>query len=118
MWATTRHLWGVGWIAKKYTLAERDGYFHDAGAPVCWSREKKCSALMPRKIRQLKADLRRVGSVQVAQEGSHTKWKHALVPDKEVVLAGHDGDDARFYQEKAVRELLDLIARARQGGHT
>ena len=70
---------------------------------------------MPRKIRQLKADLRKAGTIQVSQEGSHTKWKHALVPDKEVVIAGHDGDDARPYQEKQVRELLDRIARARQG---
>lgn len=70
---------------------------------------------MPRKVRQLKADLRKAGAIQVSQEGSHTKWKHALVPDKEVVIAGHDGDDARAYQEKEVRELLDHIARARQG---
>jgi predicted RNA binding protein YcfA (HicA-like mRNA interferase family) len=35
---------------------------------------------MPRKIRQLKTDLRRAGAVQVSQEGSHTKWKHPFVP--------------------------------------
>jgi predicted RNA binding protein YcfA (HicA-like mRNA interferase family) len=73
---------------------------------------------MPRKIRQLKADLRKAGATQVSQVGSHTKWKHTLVPDKEVVIAGHDGDDAHSYQEKAVRELLDHIARAQEGGRT
>jgi hypothetical protein len=71
---------------------------------------------MPRKIRQLKADLRQAGASQVSQERSHTKWKHPLVPDKEVVIAGHDGDDAHPYQEKAVRDLLDRVARVRQGG--
>ena len=49
---------------------------------------------MPRKIRQLKADLRRAGAHQVAQESSHTKWKHPLVPGALVELSGDDGDDA------------------------
>jgi len=47
---------------------------------------------MPRKIRQLKANLRRAGARQVAQEGSHTKWKHPLVPGTLVELSGDDGE--------------------------
>ena len=69
---------------------------------------------MPRKIRQLKTDLRKVGAYQVSQEGSHTKWKHPLVPASMLVLSGHDGDDAKPYQEKAVRDLLREIAEARR----
>lgn len=69
---------------------------------------------MPRKIRQLKADLRKIGAYRVSQEGSHTKWKHALVPASTLVLSGHDGDDAKPYQEKAVRDLLREIAEARR----
>ena len=34
---------------------------------------------MPRKIRQLKADLRQVGAYQVSQEGSHTSGNILLL---------------------------------------
>jgi hypothetical protein len=67
---------------------------------------------MPRKIRQLKADLRKVEAYQISQEGSHTKWKHPLVSSVTVILSGHDGDDAKPYQEKAVRDLLREVAEA------
>ena len=43
---------------------------------------------MPRKIRQLKADLRKAGAYQASQEGSHTKWKHPLVPESLLILSG------------------------------
>lgn len=69
---------------------------------------------MPRKIRQLKADLRKIGAYQVSQEGSHTKWKHSLVSSSTLILSGHDGDAAKPYQEKAVRDLLREIAEARR----
>jgi hypothetical protein len=68
---------------------------------------------MPRKIRQLKADLRRAGFVERKGrgKGSHTMWEHARLPEITVVLAGRDGDDADHYQEKQIREA---IARAQQ----
>ena len=69
---------------------------------------------MPRKIWQLKADLRRAGAYQVSQEGSHSKWKHPLVPASTLIISGHDGDDAKLYQEKAVRDLLRQIEEARR----
>jgi predicted RNA binding protein YcfA (HicA-like mRNA interferase family) len=69
---------------------------------------------MPRKIRQLKADLRQVGAYQVSQEGSHSKWKHSSDPKITVILSGHDGDDAKPYQEKAVREFLLHIAKGKR----
>ena len=59
---------------------------------------------MPRKIRHLKADLRKAGAFQVSQEGSHTKWKHPLVPTSTLILSGHDGDDAKPYQEARARK--------------
>ena len=73
---------------------------------------------MPRKIRQLKTDLRRAGVSQGSQEGSHTKWKHPLVPASMLILSGHDGDDAKPYQEKAVRDLLRQIAEARRSAES
>jgi predicted RNA binding protein YcfA (HicA-like mRNA interferase family) len=70
---------------------------------------------MPRKIRQLKSDLRKIGAYQVSQEGSHTKWKHPLVSSVTLILSGHDGNDAKPYQEKAVRDLLREVSKARRG---
>ena len=69
---------------------------------------------MPRKIRQLKADLRKIGAYQVSQEGSHTKWKHPLVSSITIILSGHDGDDAKPYQEKAVRDLFREVSKAKR----
>jgi predicted RNA binding protein YcfA (HicA-like mRNA interferase family) len=62
---------------------------------------------MPRKIRELRADLRKAGYRQVkgGGKGSHTKWRHPLVPGS-VTVAGNDGDDAKRYQEDDVREAL------------
>ncbi len=68
---------------------------------------------MPRKIRQLKANLQKMGAYRISQEGSHTKWKHPLVPTS-LVLSGHDGDDAKPYQEKSVQNWLQQIARAKK----
>jgi predicted RNA binding protein YcfA (HicA-like mRNA interferase family) len=71
---------------------------------------------MPRKVRQLRADLRRVGWSIVRQAGSHQIWKHPLLPGVEVNLAGQDGADAHRYQERDVREAVRL-AREAQRGH-
>jgi predicted RNA binding protein YcfA (HicA-like mRNA interferase family) len=66
---------------------------------------------MPRKIRQLKADLRSAGFLELPGRGrgSHTMWQHPNVPDAEVILAGKDGEDAKNYQE---RDVLRAIRRA------
>jgi hypothetical protein len=63
---------------------------------------------MPRKIRQLRADLRRAGYEELPRrgKGSHTVWGHPLVPDLQPTIAGRDGDDAKPYQERAVRDAL------------
>ena len=42
---------------------------------------------MPRKLRELRAGLRRAGATVVDQEGSHEKWAHPLVPDYHVITA-------------------------------
>ena len=67
---------------------------------------------MPRKIRQLKGDLRHAGAYIVQERGDHEKWKHPLVPDLYVELAGADGEDAKRYQENQVREFLQRIRSA------
>ncbi|HSZ59777.1 MAG TPA: type II toxin-antitoxin system HicA family toxin [Tepidisphaeraceae bacterium] len=63
---------------------------------------------MPKKIRELKAMLRRAGWEQISGggKGSHTKWRHRKV-GRVVTLSGNDGNDAREYQEKDVRNAVE-----------
>ena len=61
---------------------------------------------MPRKLRQLRADMRKAGWFIDHQTGSHQRWKHPLVRAYEVTLAGADGADAKPYQERDVREAI------------
>lgn len=63
---------------------------------------------MPRKIRQLKADLRRAGfKIKAGRgKGDHAFFFHPEYPDRTVVLDGHDGDDAKPYQELDVRKAI------------
>ena len=63
---------------------------------------------MPRKIRELKADLRRAGCTESPGKGSHTRWEHPLLPDRHT-LSGRDGDDAKPYQEQQLRALLTRL---------
>lgn len=60
---------------------------------------------MPKKIRELKAMLRKAGFFQRSGKGSHTVWEHPKLQDK-LTLSGKDGDDAQRYQEMDVREFL------------
>ncbi len=56
---------------------------------------------MPRKVRELRSQLRRAGFTTdpARGKGSHTYWEHSLLPGRAVTLAGKDGDDAQRYQE-------------------
>ena len=66
---------------------------------------------MPRKKRQLKQDQRRAGFVENKDrgKGSHATWRHPQFSDVRVMIAGHDGDDARHYDERNVREAIAEI---------
>jgi predicted RNA binding protein YcfA (HicA-like mRNA interferase family) len=68
---------------------------------------------MPRKIRELRADLRRAGFSERAGKGSHAVWHHPLVT-QQVVLAGADGDDAKRYQERILRAALLQLRQAQE----
>ena len=61
---------------------------------------------MPRKIRQLVADLEHAGFVFVpGGKGSHRKFRHPNLAGS-LILSGQSGDDARHYQEKQVRNAI------------
>ncbi len=59
---------------------------------------------MPRKIRQLRADLRKAGFALKRTRGSHTTWQHPNGPI--VTVSGNDGDDAKPYQEKQIHDAI------------
>jgi predicted RNA binding protein YcfA (HicA-like mRNA interferase family) len=68
---------------------------------------------MPKKLRELKASLRKAGFTQRTGKGSHTVWLHPSL-DATIVLSGNDGDDAKPYQQRdvdlALRKLEDRNA--------
>lgn len=62
--------------------------------------------LVPRKLRELIADLKRAGFVQEPARGSHRKFRHPR--GVTVILSGHgDGADALAYQERQVQRLIE-----------
>jgi predicted RNA binding protein YcfA (HicA-like mRNA interferase family) len=69
---------------------------------------------MPKKIRELKAMLRKAGFSSHPGKGSHTVWIHPALPRDELTLSGGDGNDARPYQEKDVREMLRKLKEVQQ----
>ena len=70
---------------------------------------------MPRKLRQLLADLRRAGYEQLPGRGrgSHRVWAHPRVAAIQPTIAGRDGDDAKPYQEREVRNAVAAAEAAR-----
>jgi predicted RNA binding protein YcfA (HicA-like mRNA interferase family) len=62
---------------------------------------------VPRKLRQLRADLRALGFVLVRQAGSHQTWQHPV--GLKITLAGGDGADAQRYQERDLRDARTAI---------
>jgi predicted RNA binding protein YcfA (HicA-like mRNA interferase family) len=66
---------------------------------------------MPRKIRQLISDLTRAGFfITPGGKGSHRKFRHPGLSGS-VILSGGDGDDARHYQEKQVRNAIREVSK-------
>ena len=61
---------------------------------------------VPRKVRQLIAELQAVGFVPVpGGKGSHRKFRHPKFAGS-VNISGNDGDDVKVYQEKQVRNAV------------
>ena len=68
---------------------------------------------MPPKYRELKAEMRSEGVNWRSAKGSHTFWTHPLVPGESVTLAGNDGDDAKLYHVRQVRDFLKKLREAK-----
>jgi predicted RNA binding protein YcfA (HicA-like mRNA interferase family) len=68
---------------------------------------------MPRKIRELKLLLKRVGFIELPGKGSHTNWLHSLYPGK-ITISGKDGADAKRYQENEILAAIELVKRNQQ----
>ena len=69
---------------------------------------------MPKKIRELKAMLRKAGFHMRPGKGSHTVWEHPSLQG-ELSLSGQDGNDAKPYQEKDVKDFLKKLKEIRRG---
>jgi predicted RNA binding protein YcfA (HicA-like mRNA interferase family) len=63
---------------------------------------------MPRKVRQLKSDLRAAGFVEFPGrgKGSHSVWVHTVHTGISVTLSGQGGEDAKRYQEDQVTAAI------------
>ncbi|MCL4203648.1 MAG: type II toxin-antitoxin system HicA family toxin [Pirellulaceae bacterium] len=69
---------------------------------ACWNLQSGDIAIMPKKIRELVADLLDAGFLEHGGKGSHQDFVHPNVT-KPVTLSGRLGDDAKKFQERAVR---------------
>lgn len=61
---------------------------------------------MPRKIRELIADLKAAGFEDRGGKGSHRNFVHPKVA-KPITISGNAGDDAKKYQERAVSKAIE-----------
>jgi predicted RNA binding protein YcfA (HicA-like mRNA interferase family) len=70
---------------------------------------------MPRKIRELKAQIAREGFVYLPKrgKGSHERWRHPLIR-KTLTIPGNDGDDVPLYLEKQLATLLTELEHLRE----
>jgi len=63
---------------------------------------------MPRKIRDLIRDLEKAGFVNRGGKGNHRNFVHPTLK-KPVTISGNDSEDAKHYQEKAVRTAVKEV---------
>ncbi len=59
---------------------------------------------MPRKIRQLIADLENAGFINRGEKGSHRNFLHEK--GVAITISGKLGDDAKPYQERLIKQKI------------
>jgi predicted RNA binding protein YcfA (HicA-like mRNA interferase family) len=62
---------------------------------------------VPRKIRQLIAELEKAGFENKGGKGSHRNFRHVSTHVK-ITISGRQADDAKPYQEKDLRKAIEL----------
>lgn len=60
---------------------------------------------MPRKVRELIAELEKAGFENRGGKGSHRNYVHST--GVRVTISGNTGDDAKHYQERDVERALE-----------
>lgn len=65
---------------------------------------------MPRKVRDLIRQLKKAGFEDRGGKGSHRNFLHPQYPFP-VTISGKEGDDAKHYQEKAVKQALKGVTK-------
>jgi predicted RNA binding protein YcfA (HicA-like mRNA interferase family) len=68
---------------------------------------------MPRKKRNIRRDYRQAGFSERQGKGDHVIFWHPLVKDI-FTVDGHDGDDAKPYDEKELRKALQALQEAQR----
>ncbi|MGH2413281.1 MAG: type II toxin-antitoxin system HicA family toxin [Microcystaceae cyanobacterium] len=70
---------------------------------------------MPKKIRDLKQMLQKIGFTSRTGRGSHTNWFHPLYSGS-ITISGKDGSDAKEYLEKRILKAIEEVERKRRDG--
>ncbi|MCP4750413.1 MAG: type II toxin-antitoxin system HicA family toxin [Proteobacteria bacterium] len=65
---------------------------------------------MPRKIRQLIADLEKAGFINRGGKGSHRNFVHPILTTP-LTISGKLNEDAKRYQEKAIKSAIEEIGK-------
>lgn len=63
---------------------------------------------MPRKIRDYKTELIRLGFMQRRGKGSHQNWKHPQL-QLLITIAFKDGEDTPLYLEKLLKQAIQEL---------
>jgi len=66
---------------------------------------------VPRKVRELIKELGRAGFINRGGKGSHRNFLHPHCP-LTITISGREGDDAKHYQEKALKQAIQAIRRS------
>jgi len=62
---------------------------------------------VPPKIRELIRDLKRVGFAERGGKGGHRNFRHET--GVKITISGNSGDDAKPYQERAVKLAIERV---------
>jgi predicted RNA binding protein YcfA (HicA-like mRNA interferase family) len=82
---------------------------------IAADRQRDKINVMPRKIRELKAQISREGFIYLPKrgKGSHERWLHPLIK-KTFTIPGKDGDDVPLYLEKQLAQLLTELKKLQE----